>query len=157
MRRLGFLIMSSPRAGIDMPKHRASSNPSTPSPQTTLPSASTNHSFSLPLYVIEGYGGGLFLSYTDRAPHNYPGGRYVLDTIKGADLGVVPHSSSSDAGVTGASSYQGQPAPAEERKLIVDFNFSFSPSCAWSSDYVCPLPSPSSRLPFAVPVGERFA
>ena len=44
----------------------------------------------LTLYWIEGYGGGVFLPFTDATSgaETYGGGRYLLDTIKGADLAL---------------------------------------------------------------------
>jgi hypothetical protein len=91
----------------------------------------------LTLYWIEGYGGGVFLPFADETngAETYGGGRYLLDTIKGADLGA--------------------PKPGE--KLTLDFNFSYFPSCAYSSRYVCPLAPPENRLPGAVRAGERLA
>ena len=45
----------------------------------------------LTLYWIEGYGGGVFLPFRDATSgrSTYAGGRYLLDTIKGADLGTT--------------------------------------------------------------------
>ena len=65
----------------------------------------------------EGYGGGVLLAVADATSgsETYGGGRYVLDTVKGADLGV-------DGG-----------------RLIVDFNFAYNPSCAFDSRWSCPL------------------
>lgn len=89
----------------------------------------------LTLYWIEGYGGGVFLPFVDATSgtETYGGGRYLLDTIKGADLGV--------AGADGT--------------LVLDFNFSYFPSCAYSSRYVCPLAPSGNRLKGAVRAGER--
>lgn len=87
----------------------------------------------LTLYWIEGYGGGLFLPFADTNPNTYGGGRYIYDTIKGADLGY------DDLGF----------------QLIIDFNFAYSPSCAWNDAYVCPLAPPENRLKVSVPVGEK--
>ncbi|AGB73825.1 MULTISPECIES: DUF1684 domain-containing protein [Rhizobium] len=89
----------------------------------------------LTLYWIEGYGGGVFLPFVDATSgtETYGGGRYLLDTIKGADLGV--------AGADG--------------RLVLDFNFSYFPSCAYSSRYVCPLAPSGNRLKGAVRAGER--
>jgi uncharacterized protein len=90
----------------------------------------------LTLYWIEGYGGGVFLPFTDATSgkDTYGGGRYLLDTIKGADLGnVLPDGS-----------------------LLLDFNFSYFPSCAYSSRYVCPLAPPDNRLKGEVRGGERL-
>ena len=43
----------------------------------------------LELYWLEGYGGGLFLPFRDATSpaESYGAGRYLLDTVKGADLG----------------------------------------------------------------------
>jgi uncharacterized protein (DUF1684 family) len=90
----------------------------------------------LTLYWIEGYGGGVFLPFADdtNGTQTYGGGRYLLDTIKGADLGAV----------------------RPDGTLLLDFNFSYFPSCAYSSRYVCPLAPPGNRLPGAVRAGERL-
>ncbi len=89
----------------------------------------------LTLYWIEGYGGGLFLPFGDgtNGTTSYGGGRYLMDTIKGADPGL-------DA----------------DGRLIVDFNFAYNPSCAYSPAFVCPLSPPENRLAAAVEGGERF-
>lgn len=44
---------------------------------------------SLDVWWLAGYGGGLFLPFADRTNggSTYGGGRYLLDTVKGADLG----------------------------------------------------------------------
>jgi uncharacterized protein (DUF1684 family) len=88
---------------------------------------------TLTLYWIEGYGGGLFLPFKDRTngAGTFGGGRYLYDTIKGADLGVGPES------------------------IVLDFNFAHNPSCAYSADWVCPLAPPENSLAFAVEAGER--
>nr|WP_244480318.1 DUF1684 domain-containing protein [Rhizobium sp. Root1220] len=89
----------------------------------------------LTLYWIEGYGGGVFLPFVDATSgtETYGGGRYLLDTIKGADPGVA----------------------RPDGTLVVDFNFSYFPSCAYSSRYVCPLAPSGNRLKGAVKAGER--
>lgn len=89
----------------------------------------------LTLYWIKGYGGGVFLPFVDATSgaETYGGGRYLLDTIKGADLGV--------AGADGT--------------LVLDFNFAYFPSCAYSPRYVCPLAPSGNRLKGAVRAGER--
>lgn len=90
----------------------------------------------LTLYWIEGYGGGVFLPFGDRTngQESFAGGRYLLDTIKSADLGK-----------TG------------DGRLILDFNFAYYPSCAYSEAWVCPLSPIENRLPVAVRGGERNA
>jgi uncharacterized protein len=87
----------------------------------------------LTLFWLEGYGGGVFLPFADstNGRETYGSGRYLLDTIKGADLGC---------GRTG--------------DLMLDFNFAYNPSCYYSARYVCPLAPPSNRLPAPVRAGE---
>jgi uncharacterized protein (DUF1684 family) len=87
----------------------------------------------LPLYWLEGYGGGLFLPFADRTSGatTYGAGRYLIDTIKGADLGSV------------------------EGRLVLDFNFAYNPSCAYNPVWTCPLAPPASRLAVEVRAGER--
>jgi uncharacterized protein (DUF1684 family) len=87
----------------------------------------------LTVYWIAGYGGGVFLPFADATAgqETYGGGRYLLDGIKGADLGM------------------------KNGKLIVDFNFAYNPSCAYSPRWSCPLAPPHNRLPGAVRAGER--
>jgi uncharacterized protein (DUF1684 family) len=87
---------------------------------------------SLELYWLETYGGGVFLPFRDETSgrETYGAGRYLLDTVKGADLG----------GADGT--------------LVLDFNFAFNPSCAWDDSWACPLSPPANRLPFRVEAGE---
>jgi uncharacterized protein (DUF1684 family) len=87
----------------------------------------------LGVFWIEGYGGGLFLPFRDETSgqETYGGGRYLYDTIKGADLG------------------------AERTELVLDFNYAYNPSCAYNAQWVCPLSPPENRLPFAVEAGEK--
>ena len=89
-------------------------------------------SMTLGLYWLDAYGGGAFLSFTDETSgqESYGAGRYLLDTVKGADLGMVGG------------------------KLVLDFNFAFNPSCAYDSRWACPLAPPQNRLPVALRAGE---
>ncbi|HEY3185383.1 MAG TPA: DUF1684 domain-containing protein [Gaiellaceae bacterium] len=89
---------------------------------------------ALELYWLEGYGGGLFLPFADATSgrETYGAGRYLLDTVKGADLGE------------------------RDGRLVLDFNFAYNPSCAYDPQWVCPLAPPPNRLPFAVRAGERI-
>ena len=53
--------------------------------------AIAGQSASLALYWFEGYGGGLWIPFSDASSgvETYGGGRYLYDTIKGADLGIA--------------------------------------------------------------------
>ncbi|HEY8316326.1 MAG TPA: DUF1684 domain-containing protein, partial [Gaiellaceae bacterium] len=87
---------------------------------------------SLELYWLETYGGGIFLPFRDATSgrETYGAGRYLLDTVKGADLG--------GSGDT----------------LVLDFNFAFNPSCAWDESWACPLAPPANRLAMQIEAGE---
>ena len=88
----------------------------------------------LELYWLEGYGGGLFVPFRDATSgkETYGAGRYLLDTVKGADLGEV------------------------DGRLVLDFNFAYNPSCAYDPQWVCPLAPPPNRLTVPIRAGERY-
>lgn len=46
--------------------------------------------------------------------------------------------------------------PDDEGRVVLDFNRAFLPPCAFSDQFVCPLPTPENRLPFAIRAGERL-
>ena len=85
----------------------------------------------LDVWWVASYGGGVFLPMKDglAGTDTYGGGRYVLDTIKGADLGG-------------------------HDRLVVDLNFAYNPSCAYDPAWACPLAPPGNVLTAPVPVGE---
>ena len=87
----------------------------------------------LTAYWLLGYGGGVFLPFADATSgrETYGAGRYLLDTIKSADLGTAP-----------------------DGRAVLDFNFAYNPSCAYSARYLCPLAPPVNRLAAAVRAGE---
>ncbi|HTS15449.1 MAG TPA: DUF1684 domain-containing protein [Candidatus Sulfotelmatobacter sp.] len=91
----------------------------------------------LAVFWLEGYGGGLFVPFRDATAgrDTYGAGRYLVDTIKGADHG-------------------GDAATGE---LLLDFNMAYHPSCAYDPRWSCPLAPPENRLSVPVPVGERLA
>jgi len=88
---------------------------------------------SLEVAWLAAYGGGAFLSFRDATSGHdtYGGGRYLLDTVKGADLGE------------------------DDGRLLLDFNFAYNPSCAYDPGWVCPLAPPANRLTVAVEAGEK--
>lgn len=90
----------------------------------------------LAVYWITAYGGGLFVPFRDATAgrESYGAGRYLLDTIKGADLG-------------------GDPARGT---LLLDFNMAYPPSCAYDPRWACPLAPPDTFLSRSVPAGERL-
>lgn len=90
---------------------------------------------TLSVYWLAGYGGGIFLPFRDATSGNetYGGGRYLIDTAKGADLG-----------------HRG-------RTVVLDFNYAYHPSCVHSSSWSCPLAPPANRLEVPVRAGERLS
>jgi uncharacterized protein len=87
-------------------------------------------------FWIHGYAGGLFVPFRDRTSgtETYGAGRYLLDTIKGADLG----------------------SDARAGTVVLDFNYAYHPSCAYDPRWACPLAPPENRLAVPVRFGERL-
>jgi uncharacterized protein len=84
------------------------------------------------------YAGGLFVPFRDAtsARETYGGGRYLFDTAKDTD-GLVLE-------VTSGSS-----------EVVIDFNYAYNASCAYSSHWACPLAPRENWLMVAIPVGEK--
>lgn len=45
--------------------------------------------------------------------------------------------------------------PSEDGTVTVDFNRAYLPPCAFSDQYVCPLPPAGNRLGVRIEAGER--
>jgi uncharacterized protein len=90
---------------------------------------------TLDVWWLGSYGGGLFVPVKDasagKPDGTYGGGRYLLDTVKGADLG------------------------GRRKRLVLDLNFAYNPSCAYDDAWACPLAPPGNTVPVPIPVGER--
>lgn len=88
---------------------------------------------SLEVYWLAVYGGGIFIPFRDGTSGvtTYGAGRYLWDSIKGADLG------------------------ASLRGLVLDFNFAYNPSCAYAPHWACPLSPPANHLPVEIRAGEK--
>ncbi|MCA0144717.1 DUF1684 domain-containing protein [Blastococcus sp. LR1] len=88
----------------------------------------------LDVWWVAAYGGGVFLPLRDGTAGSttYGGGRYLLDTIKGVDLG------------------------GDEGRLVVDLNFAYHPSCAYDPRWSCPLAPEGNRVATPVAAGEQL-
>jgi uncharacterized protein len=88
---------------------------------------------SLDVWWLDSYGGGVFLPLRDATAGSttYGGGRYLLDTVKGADLG------------------------GDDGRLLIDLNFAYNPSCAYDPSWTCPLAPEGNRIDGPVEAGER--
>ena len=84
------------------------------------------------MWWLGSYGNGIFVPLCDTTAGRttYGAGRYLLDTVKGADLG------------------------REGGAWVIDLNFSYNPSCTYDPDWACPLAPAGNRLAVEVPVGE---
>jgi uncharacterized protein (DUF1684 family) len=88
----------------------------------------------LDVWWLASYGGGIFVPVKDTRADaaTYPGGRYVIDTAKGADLG------------------------GRDGHLVIDLNFAYNPSCAYDPAWACPLAQAGNTVPVAVDAGELY-
>lgn len=90
---------------------------------------------SLDVWWLGSYGNGLFIPVKDASAGKpggtYGGGRYLIDTGKGADLGL------------------------HGRDIVIDLNFAYNPSCAYDPEWACPLAPAGNTLHVEAPVGER--
>jgi uncharacterized protein (DUF1684 family) len=89
---------------------------------------------SLEVWWLDQYAGGLFLPLRDGTAGSTSsgGGRYLLDTAKGADLGGDPG------------------------RLVVDLNFLYHPSCRYDDAWLCPLAPPENTITAEIRGGERL-
>ena len=87
------------------------------------------------VWWLQQYGGGLFLPLRDATSGtgSYGGGRYLLDTAKGAWLG------------------------SDGERLVLDLNFLYHPSCRYNPRWVCPLAAPGNTVAAPIEAGERLA
>ncbi len=89
---------------------------------------------TLDVWWMAQYAGGLFVPLRDgtAGDTSYGGGRYLLDTAKGADLGD------------------------DDGRLVIDLNFLYHPSCRYNADWQCPLAPAGNTILYAVRAGERL-
>ena len=93
---------------------------------------------SLDVWWLGSYGGGVFVPLRDGTAGRttYGGGRYLIDTVKGADPG-------------------GDVDPATGHgTLVVDLNLAYHPSCAYDPAWACPLAPAGNVLSAPVDAGE---
>jgi len=83
------------------------------------------------------YAGGLFVPFRDATSgrETYGGGRYLFDTAKDTDGHVLE--------VTPGS-----------LEVVIDFNYAYNASCAYSPRWACPLAPPENFLKVPVRAGE---
>jgi uncharacterized protein len=91
----------------------------------------------LTLWWLRAYGGGLFLPIRDATSgaSTYGGGRYLTDTVKGTFGRGLVHLGG--------------------RRLRLDMNYLYNPSCAYDVRWACPLAPEENRLAVPVEAGEQ--
>ena len=88
----------------------------------------------LAVYWLAGYGGGVFIPFRDATSGTttYGGGRYLWDSVKGADLGSTGNT------------------------IMLDFNYAYHPSCTYDPQWSCPLAPRENWLTVPIEAGERL-
>ena len=83
------------------------------------------------------YAGGLFVPFKDATSgrETYGGGRYLFDTAKDTDALVL------------------EITPGES-EVVIDFNYAYNASCAYSPLWACPLAPPENFVKVPVRAGE---
>lgn len=82
---------------------------------------------------------------------------YVTHSHGGEHSLFVPFRDTTSGSETyGAGRYVDLPYDDEIDDYELDFNFAYSPSCAYSPAYDCPFPPPGNRLDVAVRAGEMI-
>ncbi len=88
---------------------------------------------SLDVWQLTSYGGGLFIPLQDNGSGSPDGGRLVIDTASGANLGASP-----DGGM-----------------LVIDLNFAYNPLWSYDPQHRWPRLPSGNTSQVAVPVGEQ--
>jgi uncharacterized protein (DUF1684 family) len=90
----------------------------------------------LSLWWVAAYGGGLFLPVRDGTSgrESYGGGRYLTDTVKGTHGRGVQL--------------------LDGNRVRLDFNYLYNPSCAYNSQWACPLAPRDNWLDTPIRAGE---
>jgi uncharacterized protein (DUF1684 family) len=99
---------------------------------------------TLYVYWIDVYGGGLFLPFRDasNSDETYGAGRYLFDTVKGSDFERLENDGDAVMGYGGG-------------RIVLDFNYSYNPSCSYHARWVCPLAPRENVLAMPIRAGER--
>lgn len=97
------------------------------------------------VYWIDVYGGGLFLPFRDATcpAESYGAGRYLFDTVKGSNFEPM----TGDIDTVGMG-YGGG-------RVLLDFNYSYNPSCSYDERWICPLAPRENVLAMPIRAGER--
>jgi len=85
------------------------------------------------------------------------GQRFDLEpTLSGDKLFFVFGDETNRDETYGAGRFVYADAPGDDGILVLDFNLSYSPPCAFNDFSTCPIASPRNRLPIRIEAGEKF-
>ncbi len=85
------------------------------------------------------------------------GTTYDLEpTISGDKLFFVFGDSTNGKETYGAGRFLYSDMPGDDGSIVLDFNKSYSPPCAFNDFSTCPIASPRNRLPVRIAAGERY-
>ncbi len=106
-------------------------------------------------------GKGRLLRHIGELRFSFEGIPYALqvfaprDTTEDGDYWFVPFTDAT----TGTETYSGgrylEFVPPPKDTVALDFNYAFSPYCAYNPRYDCPVPVAENRLPIAIRAGEK--
>jgi len=85
------------------------------------------------------------------------GREHRLEALEGEDGGLflILADRTSGHGSYGAGRYLDAPAPDAGGRVMLNFNRTYNPPCAFTDFATCPLPPPDNRLDLAVRAGEK--
>jgi len=87
----------------------------------------------------------------------HDGKTYRIEALDegGDELFLVFADRTNGHGSYGAGRFLDVPKPDANGKVMLDFNHSYSPPCAFTAFATCPLPPPENRLDLAITAGEK--
>lgn len=86
------------------------------------------------------------------------GTQYRLDVVEDTeekDLFILFRDQTSGRSTYGSGRFVHAPMPDAQGRVVLDFNYAYTPPCAFTPFATCPLPSRQNHLPLRIEAGER--
>ncbi|MGH8086244.1 MAG: DUF1684 domain-containing protein [Lysobacter sp.] len=85
------------------------------------------------------------------------GAKYRIEALDegGEELFLVFADRTNGHGSYGAGRFLYVPRPDADGRVLIDFNHTYNPPCAFTAFATCPLPPPENRLDLAITAGEK--
>lgn len=115
------------------------------------------HSPARTLQVVDMVGMSNHLANPGRVEFQRDGQAYALEAVGNPDgsLLLIMADRTSGHGSYAAGRYLDVPAPDAQGQVVLDFNRSYNPPCAFSIYATCPLPPAENRLDLRIEAGEK--